>query len=270
MIRSGEASGRLGEVMQRLAEYLERQREVRSSVVSALTYPAILACVALISIAVMLGFVVPQFEALFADMGEGLPGMTRLVIALGDVVRSWGWLLLILGVLTFFVLQRWLRSDEGRRWWDRRLLSLPILGGLTEKYELARFARTAGTLLDNGVALLTAINIASNTVGNTLVRGALDGLPAAIKAGRRVSDTLAEGDAFSPLMVQMVRVGEESGRLDEMLIELAKVYDREVETGLKRALTLLEPLLILVMGVLIAFIIVSILMGILSVNDLAV
>ena len=270
MVRSGEASGRLGEVLQRLAEYLERQREVRSSVVSALTYPAILACVALISVAVMLGFVVPQFEALFADMGEGLPGMTRLVIALGDVVRGWGWLLLLLGGLLVVVLRRWLRGGEGQRWRDRRLLALPVLGGLVEKYELARFARTAGTLLDNGVPLLTAVNIASNTVGNTVVRGTLDGLPGSIKAGRRVSDTLAESDGFSPLMVQMVRVGEESGRLDEMLLELAKVYDRDVEAGMKRALTLLEPLLILVMGVLIAFIIVSILMGILSVNDLAV
>lgn len=269
MVRSGEASGRLGEVLERLSEYLERSREVRSTVVSALIYPAILAVVAVLSVAVMLGFVVPQFEALFADMGDALPGMTRAVIALGDAVKDWGWLMLLLGAGGVFALRRWLATPAGSHWRDRNLLGLPLLGEVLFKYEVARFSRTLGTLLSNGVPLLQAIGIALSTVGNGLVRRSLDILPPAVKAGRRMSDTLAESGAFTPMVVQMVRVGEESGRLDEMMLELARVYDRDVEAGVKRSLTLLEPLLILVMGGLIAVIIISILMGILSVNDLA-
>lgn len=270
MVRSGEASGRLGEVLERLSEHLERSRQVRSAAISALTYPAILAFVAVTSIAMMLGFVVPQFEALFADMGDALPGMTRMVIALGDLVRAWGWLLFLLLIGGVLALRSWMQGVDGRRWRDRQLLAMPLLGELVFKYELARFARTAGTLLDNGVSMLQALGIAINTVENTLVREALQTLPPTVKGGRRVSDALAESSFFSPLVIQMVRVGEESGRLDEMLLELARVYDRDVEAGIKRALTLLEPVLILIMGGVIALIIVSILMGILSVNDLAV
>lgn len=269
MVRSGEASGRLGEVLERLAEYLERARETRSTVVSALIYPAILALVAVLSVAVMLGFVVPQFEALFADMGDALPAMTRVVIALGDAVKAWGWLMLLLAGGGAYALRRWIRQPEGRAWRDRRLLHLPGLGELLFKYQLARFARTLGTLLGNGVPLLQALEIALNTVDNSLVRGALSVLPPAVKAGRRMSEVLAESSVFTPLLIQMVRVGEESGRLDDMMLELARVYDSEVEAGVKRTLTLLEPALILIMGGLIALIIISILMGILSVNDLA-
>lgn len=269
MVRSGEASGRLGEVLERLSEYLERSREIRSTVISALIYPAILAVVAVLSVAVMLGFVVPQFEALFADMGDALPGMTRAVIALGDAVKAWGWLMLLLLVLASYGLRSWMAKPAGRLWRDNALLGLPMLGEVLFKYELARFARTLGTLLGNGVPLLQAIGIALSTVENTPVRQSLDILPPAVKAGRRMSDTLAEADAFTPMVIQMVRVGEESGRLDEMMLELARVYERDVEAGIKRSLTLLEPLLILGMGGLIAVIIISILMGILSVNDLA-
>ncbi|HCD54803.1 MAG TPA: type II secretion system protein F [Halieaceae bacterium] len=269
MVRAGEASGQLGVVFERLGEYLHRSKEVRDTVVSALIYPAILAVVAVLSVAVMLGFVVPQFEALFADMGEGLPGLTRAVIAMGDVVRGWGWLLLLMFGLAYYGLRSWLAGAEGRSWWDQRMLRLPILGGVLFKYEVARFARTLGTLLGNGVPLLQSIGVAMSTVENSTVRQALSVLPPAVKAGRRVSDALSDGGVFTPLVIQMTRVGEESGRLDEMMLELARVYDRDVESGVKRGLTLLEPLLILGMGGIIALIIVSILMGILSVNDLA-
>ncbi|MEQ9397223.1 type II secretion system F family protein [Haliea sp.] len=269
MVRSGEASGQLGTVFDRLAEYLHRSKEVRSTVVSALIYPAILAVVALLSVAVMLGFVVPQFEALFADMGDGLPGLTRAVIALGDAVKAWGWLMLLVLVAAWYSARAWLARPEGSSWKDRKMLRLPLLGAVLFKYELARFARTLGTLLGNGVSLLQAINIALSTVENSVVREALAILPPAVKAGRRMSDALAEPGTFTPMLIQMVRVGEESGRLDEMMLELARVYERDVESGIKRGLTVLEPLLILGMGGMIAVIIVSILMGILSVNDLA-
>lgn len=269
MVRSGEASGRLAEVLARLTEYLERSREVRGTVVSALIYPVILAVVAVLSIAVMLGFVVPQFEALFADMGDALPALTRAVIALGDGIKAYGWLMLIVLVLGGYGIRRWLRQPAGQSWKDRTLLSLPLFGPVLFKYEVARFARTMGTLLGNGVSMLQAINIALSTVENGIVRQSFQILPPAVKAGQRMSEALAESGDFTPMVIQMVRVGEESGRLDEMLLELARVYEHDVQAGIKRGLTLLEPLLILGMGGMIALIIISILMGILSVNDLA-
>lgn len=270
MVRSGEASGHLAEVLTRLYDYLTNAKSVRSGVVSALIYPAILLVVAVLSIIGMVGFVVPQFEALFEDMGDALPVLTRAVISAGDFITGYGWLLLIVVLAVGYFLRNWLRSSEGRAKFDERLLQLPILGSVVFKYEMAKFSRTVGTLIGNGVSLLQAISIAVDTVDNTYVSNALSVLEPAVKRGQRMSVALEEGGAFSPLVIQMVRVGEESGSLDQMMTELAQVYDEEVQAGIKRSLTLVEPVLILVMGVTIAVVIIAILMGILSVNDLAI
>lgn len=268
MVRSGEASGNLAGVLTDLSVYLERSKAVRSTIVSALVYPAILAVVATLSVAVMLGFVVPEFESLFDEMGEGLPLLTSLIIDLGDIVSSWWWLLLGLAGLVTLLTRRWLGTPEGRARVDARLLTLPIAGSLVKKFEISRFARTLGTLLSNGVAILKAVDIARGTVGNTVISNHLEGLEPAVKRGERLSKAM-QPEVFSPMAVQMVLVGEESGRLDAMLLELAQVYEAEVEADVKRALTLLEPALILGMGGLIAVIIMGILMGILSVNSMA-
>lgn len=270
MIRSGEASGNLADILSRLAAQLERAKEVRASVVSALIYPAILAFIGVASVAVMLGFVVPQFEELFADMGQALPMLTQMVISAGDAIEQWGLLMLLVCVGVFFTARKWLRTPEGKSWYDHKMLTLPVLGAVVFKYEIARFSRTLGTLLGSGVSLLKALNIAVDTVGNSEVKQALLKLSPEVKRGGHISHALAEANLFSPMMIQMVRVGEESGQLDQMLLELARVYDDEVSAGVKRSLTLLEPMLILTMGVMIGIIIVAILMGILSINDLAV
>ena len=269
MVRSGEASGHLADVLAELAAYLERSKTVRASVVSALTYPAILAAVAALSVFVMLAYVVPEFEALFDDMGESLPLLTQFIVSLGDLVSAWGWLLLVASVGLFIWLRRWAATQQGREWLDLKSLTLPLVGSIMLKYEVARFARTMGTLLHNGVAMLRATDIAVGTVGNSLIRASLVELPQTIKRGGRLSQAL-DPRVFSPVALQMVRVGEESGSLDTMLIELAQVSEAEVEDEVKRALTLLEPALILGMGGIIAIIIMGILMGILSVNSLVV
>ena len=268
MVRSGEASGNLAGVLGELASYLERSRAVRSTILSAMVYPAILAVVASLSVAVMLGYVVPEFESLFEEMGDGLPMLTAIIIWLGDLVAGWWWLMAILigGLVT--LVRRWLATPGGRNWLDVRALAAPLAGPLIRKFEVSRFARTMGTLLGNGVAILKAADIASGTVGNTVLRQQLDDLAPAIKRGERLSKAMRP-EMFSPLAVQMVLVGEESGKLDAMLLELAQVYEAEVEVDVKRALTLLEPTLILGMGGLIAIIIMGILMGILSVNTMA-
>jgi general secretion pathway protein F len=270
MVRSGEASGEMSSVLDRLVAHLEEAKANRDSVVSALIYPAILLVVAVLSIVVMLAFVVPQFETLFDDMGDSLPVLTRVVINAADFVKGWFWLLAIMIAGGIFVARNWLRSDAGRERWHSQLLGLPLLGGIVFEFEMARFARTLGTLLGNGVPLLKAIDIAIETVGNVVLRRSLGVLPPAVKAGQRMSVALADSKMFTPMVIQMTWVGEESGALDTMMLELAKVFDDHVNAGVKRSLTLLEPLLILTMGALIAVIIIAILMGILSVNDLAV
>lgn len=270
MIRSGEASGNLADVLTRLAAQLERSRQVRSSVVSAMIYPAILAVVALISVLVMLGFVVPQFEVLFADMGEALPLLTEWVVAGGEAIKTYGIYMVLAATGVFWLARRWFRTTKGKLWLDEHLLRLPVFGAVVFKYEVARFARTMGTLLASGVSLLQSLNIAVSTVSNVPIRDSLASLAPEVKRGGRISIALQEAEQFSPMMIQMVRVGEESGQLGDMMLELARVYDDEVSAGVKRSLTLLEPLLILTMGGMIGLIIVAILMGILSVNDLAV
>ncbi|TDG15125.1 type II secretion system F family protein [Seongchinamella unica] len=270
MVRSGEASGQLSEVLDRLVEYLENAKANRDNVVSALIYPAILLVVAVLSIVLMLGFVVPQFESLFEDMGDALPGLTRMVLGGADFIKSWGWLLAIVLIGGGIAFRNWSATEEGRAAIDRRMLRLPLAGGIIFEFEVSKFARTTGTLVGNGVSLLKAISIAIGTVDNRVIRDSLQVLPPAVKSGKRMSVALEETGMFTPMVIQMVRVGEESGSLDRMLLELAKVFDDHVQSGVKRGLSLLEPVLILTMGAIIAVIIIAILMGILSVNNLAV
>ena len=270
MVRAGEASGQLSAVLDRLVEYLESSKTTRDSVVSALIYPAILLVVSVLSIVLMLGFVVPQFEALFEDMGEALPLLTRMVVDAAAFIKVYGWLLVVLVVGTVFFLRRWAATEAGMTSVHQRMLKIPVAGGIIFEFEVSKFARTVGTLLGNGVSLLKAISIAIDTVNNRIIKDALQVLPPAVKAGKRMSTALADTDMFTPMVIQMIRVGEESGSLDQMMLELAKVFDGKVQSGIKRGLALLEPVLILGMGFFIAVIIIAILMGILSVNDLAV
>ncbi|WP_068635747.1 type II secretion system F family protein [Thauera butanivorans] len=270
MIRSGEIGGQLPDVLGRLAEHLERVKGLRDSVVSALIYPAILVVVACISVFLMLGFVVPQFESLFNDMGEALPLPTRIIVGAGHFVADWWWLIALMVFLAAVAVRKWVATPAGRATRDAWLLRLPVLGQVLRKYEITRFARSMGTLLGNGVPIVGALNIAAETMGNKQLRVAMDCVAPVIKQGGRMAEALERTKLFTPLALNMVRLGEETGRLDAMLQELARVSDAEVQNGVKRALTLLEPALILILGGMIAAIIVAILMGILSVNDLAV
>lgn len=270
MVRSGEASGQLSSVLARLVEHMDRLRALRESVISATIYPAILLAVAVISLVVMLGFVVPQFEKLFQDMGDALPMPTRIVMHLGHAFSDYGLVMAMVAALLVWFVARWLRSPAGRAWWQARLLKVPVIGRLMWKYELTLFSRSLGTLLGNGVPMLAALRIATETVSNTVLRKPLEQVAPMVKDGGKLVTAVAATRIFEPLAINLIRVGEETGRVGPMMLELANILNREVETGIKRALTLVEPVLILVLGFLIATIIVSILMGILSINDLAV
>ncbi|MDF1486411.1 type II secretion system F family protein [Ramlibacter sp. H39-3-26] len=270
MVRSGEASGQISVVLERLVEHMARQRALRDSVISATIYPAILLGVAVLSLIAMLGFVVPQFEKLFTDMGDALPLPTRLVMAMGHGFTRYGIVILVVLVLVGMLVRRWLRSSNGRTWLQSRLLNLPLIGRLALRYQLTLFSRSLGTLLGSGVPMLTALHIATETVGNVVLRQALGRVAPIVKDGGRMAQAMAATHIFEPLAVNLIRVGEETGRIGPMMLELANILNRDVEIGIKRMLTLVEPVLILVLGVMIAAIIVSILLGILSINDLAV
>ena len=269
MVRSGEASGQLGAVLGRLVEHLERMRALRESVVSALIYPAILLSVALLSVVGILTFVVPQFEALFRDARDALPWSTRVVLVAGKLIIAHGLAALAALVVAGVLLARWLRTARGRRALRARVARLPVLGRIRHDYDLAQFTRTFGTLLGNGVPILTALGIAAESVVDDRLREAIAGVAPKVKSGGRLAAALEATGEFEALTVNLVRVGEETGTLDRMMLELAAILDRTVETGVRRALTLLEPALILGLGAFVAAVIVSILLGILTVNDLA-
>ncbi len=270
MVRAGEASGQLAHTLERLSEHIARMAALRESIVSSAMYPAILLVVAILSLAGMIGFVVPQFEQLFADMGDALPLATRMVLGLSHHVRDWGYVwALVLVPAGWFVLG-WLRRPAGRQALQATVLRLPLVGPIVHRLQIAVFARTLGNLVGSGVPLLAALEIGVDTVSNDPVRRALAAMLAQVKSGARLAQAMADTGQFEPLAVNLVRVGEETGRLGPMLIELASLTDQRIETGLKRLLTLLEPALIAILGVIIAGIIVSILLGILSVNEIAV
>lgn len=269
MIRAGEAGGSLDVVLQRLSEFMERSKELRETVKSALIYPTILVGVAVLSVAVLLVWVVPQFTQMFEESGKALPLPTQIVIAAGDAVQHYWWAM-ILGAIGFYSwFSRQLRQAETRYKWDRRMLALPLVGDLVAKLEVARFARTLGTLISNGVTLLTALSIVKETLSNTVMSEGLANVATQLKEGRGLGKPLMETGLFPKLAVHMVMVGEETGKLQEMLIRIADVYDREVQNAVKRLLALMEPLLILGLGLVIGGIIMSVLVAILSVNDLA-
>lgn len=269
MIRAGEAGGALDVVLQRLSEFMERSKELKETVKSALIYPTILVGVAVLSVVILLVWVVPQFTQMFEESGKALPLPTQIVIAAGDTVQHYWWAMILgaIGIYSWF--SRQMQQAETRYKWDKRFLALPLVGDLVAKLEVTRFARTLGTLVGNGVTLLTALSIAKETLGNSVMSESLGVVATQLKEGQGLGKPLMETGLFPKLAVHMVMVGEETGKLQEMLIRIADVYDREVQNAVKRMLALMEPVLILGLGLVIGGIIMSVLVAILSVNDLA-
>ncbi len=269
MVRAGEASGSLEMVLARLSEFMERAKALKDTVTSALIYPAILLATAGISVIVLLTYVVPQFQQLFADAGQSLPLSTRIVITAGNVLKHYWWVGVAGVVILIGYFRQQFSSPVKRYRWDKLLLRVPLVGDLVAKVETARLSRTLGTLLRNGVPLLTALGIVRETINNQVLAEAIGQVADNLKAGQSLAEPLLEQGAFPALAVHMIRVGEETGQLDDMLVQVADTYDGEVQTTVKRLLALLEPIMILGLGVLIAGIIMSILVAIINVNNLA-
>ncbi len=269
MVRAGEEGGALNIVLDRLADYLEKSKEFRASVSAALIYPTILLVVSVLSLILLLTLVVPQFQRMFDEAGAALPLPTQVVIALSGWLQSYWWVLLAILLVLLLGIPRLLARPDTKLAWDKWLLSLSGIGPLIKKIEVARFCRTLSTLLSNGVSLLSALAIVKETLENTFLAQSVDQISESLKEGDTLSAPMLDTDVFPKLACHMVRVGEETGRLDDMLMDVSEVYDQEVAQSLRKMLSLLEPLLILTLGVLIAGIIFSILLALLSVNELA-
>ena len=269
MLRAGEAGGNLGDVLNRLSEYLERSKELRDTVSTAMIYPAILLLMSIGSLFVMLTFVVPQFTEMFQSAGKELPVSTQIVVGLAEWLQKYWWMIII-GIFfatSYFKFQRSVPARKKKL--DGWLLKMPLVGTITLNKETANMSRTLGTLLGNGVSILSALSIVRETVDNLVLADAVKETEEELKQGRHMSDALQEKGLFPKMALQMIKMGEETGRLEEMLLRIANIYDKQLKTSITRLLALLEPVLIITLGLMIGGIIVSILMAILSVNDLA-
>ena len=260
MVRAAEAGGTLDAGLARLAEHEEKAKALRDSVLSALIYPAILVTVAGVSLTVLLGYVVPQFTALFADAGRALPLSTQIVIGSAELLGTFWPALVLAGIGCVLALRRYRRHGI--------VLRIPLVGELVRRLETARLSASLATLLASGVSLLAALSIAKDIVSNRLMCEALDLAAEHLKAGGRLADALMATGLFPALAVQLIKVGEESGRLEEMLQRVADLYTQEVAAATQRMLMLLEPALIVALGCLMGGVILSILSAIVSVNDL--
>ncbi len=270
MIRAGEAGGALDVVLGRLAEHMARSRDLKSSLVSALIYPAVLVLVAIGSILMLLGYVVPQFTDMFAEFDQALPLSTKITIAIGEAIRSYGWILLLLLPAGAWFLRKQLADRRSARRWHAWLLRLPMIGDIAVKMEVARFAHTLGALLDNGVPLLAALSIVKDATTNYVIADGLEGVVTSLKDGSSLAEPLAAIPYFPAFAVHMIRVGEESGELQSILADVSAAYERETQLTIKRSLALLEPVLILVLGAVIAAVIISVLVAILGINELVI
>jgi general secretion pathway protein F len=270
MIRAGEVGGALDAILERLADYLEQTAELKATIKSALIYPSILFVIAGVSVFVLLLFVVPQFVPLFEDVGQALPLPTQIVFGSAEFLRQYWWILLGVFAAAIWIIDQQLQDPVNRQRWDAKCLSLPVYGELITKLEVARFSRTLGTLLVNGVPVLTAVTIVRKIIVNRVIANVVDAVATSLEQGQDMAQPLLESGHFPALAVQLIQVGEGTGQLENMLIKIADIYDNEVRTMIKRLLTLLEPILIIGLGAVIAFIIVSILVAILGLNELVI
>jgi general secretion pathway protein F len=267
MVKAGEAGGVIELVLGRLAAFMESAKAIRDEILSALLYPSLVMTVGAGAVVVLLNFVIPRFATMFAESGD-LPPSTRLLLAISAFTTDYWWVLLGVSGLAVVGIHGYIQTETGRGMWDRVKLRLPVFGRLVREREVARFARMLGTLLQSGVPILIALGIVTETVTNVVLAQALPRVRDGVKRGEGIAGPLKACGVFPPLAVHMATVGEEVGRLEEMLLRVADVYDTHVKTSIKRLLSLVEPVMILSLGVIVGFIVVSMLLAIFSMSDL--
>ncbi len=269
MMRAGEAGGVLEVILERLAQFERSAEEMRSYLLASLVYPALLTLVGLGSFGIMFYFVIPRFVTIFEDIGAEMPATTLALLTMSNFTRDYWWAVLAVAVLSVIGVRGWLQTSKGRRAWDIVQFRLPLFGPTFLKVEVARFARTLGTLISSAVPLIAGVRIVQDIAHNQVLAEAISKIADGAKRGEGVSKPMREAGIFPGLAVHLVGVGEETGRLDTMLLQLADVYEKDVRTSVKALTAVFEPLIILVMGILIGTVVLSMLTAIFSINDIA-
>ncbi|MBP9003447.1 MAG: type II secretion system F family protein [Candidatus Hydrogenedentes bacterium] len=267
LVRAGETGGMLEEVLWRICAFGEQEEELRGRVVSAMIYPAFLVVVGFSAVFILVSFVFPKFIRIFEDFNAQLPMPTRILMGFSDFMGAWWWAVLIAlagGVAGLF--RAW-RTEGGRRYFDALFLRIPVLRTLVIKYEMAKFARTLGTLLDNGVPILTALQITGETISNRWIRDEILTIHQAVRDGESLSEALRRCIHFPPMVVSMFAVGEESGRVGAVATRVADAYDLEVDRAVKALVALFEPMLIVIMGVIVGFLVIAMLLPMLTLSS---
>ena len=268
MVKAGESGGFLEVILSRLVKYLQSAKEIRDYLISVMIYPLILTAVSGLSIIILVTFVIPRFSTIFSNMGQAIPLPTQIMLSLSLGIREYWWVGAGILALIYFGMKVYKQDEERKFRWDRSKLKWVIVGNIIKKVEVARFARTLATLLVSGVPVLSALNLVKEISDNQAVSRAINHVHDQIREGKTVARTLEETRVFPPLAVHMISVGEETGRIEEMLNKVAETYEENVQTTVKRLVSLLEPLLILVMGGVVGFIVISMLLAIFSINEL--
>lgn len=270
MVKAGEASGQLDEIFSRLAEYMEATAKLRREVIGAMTYPAIsLGLITSISLLLMF-FIVPKFAEIFNSMGLGrdqLPMPTRIVLGVSDGLKAYVIQVVVVVVVLIVGIRWWKKTDSGRYYWDRMLLKLPVFGPLIQKVVLSRFSRTFGTLMRSGVPVLGALEIVSATSGNRVVELAVEEAREAIRTGQSIAEPLSKNPVFPPMVVRMISVGERSGALEQLLEKISQFYDEQVSAAVESLTSLIEPIMLGVMGILVGGMVLAIFLPIFKVQS---
>ena len=269
MVRAGEAGGVLELILERLVSFLEESQELKETVTSAMIYPALLTGFCVVIIVVFLTVIIPMFSTMFEDAGENVPASAQFLMGVSAFMKGYWWV--ILGVIggTYFGIKRYIATEKGRLKWDGLKLKLLMIKTLVQKIEVARFSRTLGTLLRSGVPILQSLNIVKETISNLIIARSLVGIHEGIKEGEGISKPLKGANTFPSLAIHMITVGEETGRLDEMLIKVADTYDKDIRNAVKRFISILEPLLIITMAIVVGSIVITMILAIISVNDIS-
>lgn len=266
MVRAGELSGAMDVALEKLIEFLEASEELKNHIFSAMIYPVILVVTGILSIIVLVTVVLPKFTQIFADLGTQLPVSTQILVGFSHILLSYWWVILLALAILWFVVRSYIKTDKGRYNWDK--LKIKLMGDIILKLETARFCRTLGALLRSGVPLLQAVKNAKDIIGNYAVSSALDRVTKEIKEGKGISKPLSDANIFPELAMSMIKVGEETGQLDVMLIKVANTYEKSLKNSIKRFISILEPALILGMAFIVGFIVISLLMAIFSITDI--
>lgn len=268
MVKAGESGGFLEAILSRLARYLQSTKEIKDYLISVMIYPLILTIVSGLSITILVTFVIPRFAKIFADMGQAIPLPTQIMLTISHLVRDYWWAGLGCIALGYIGFKGYTQHEERKQKWDQFKLRWILIGSLIQKIEVARFTRTLGTLLQSGVPILAALSLVKDISQNQAISRAIGSVHDRLREGKSISKSLEETNIFPPLSVHMIGVGEETGRLDEMLIKVADTYEENVQTAVKRFVSMLEPLIILIMGGVVGFIVISMLLAIFSINEI--